>query len=871
VVGSTVGPYRVLARLGAGGMGEVFLGDDPRLGRRVALKCVSAASQDGEWRAHSLREARAAARLTHPNIAAVHDVLEQDGRMFIVMEYVEGESLAARLARGALAPDEVTAIGRQLASAMSAAHADGVIHRDLKPANIQLSAGGSVKVLDFGVAKLSAPRSGSDEETRAVVGEPTLGGRPGTATYMAPEQLSRGQTDARSDIYSLGLVLFEAATGVRPFPETDVVSLALAAASRPAPEASSINPAVPPTLGRVIARALEFDPTKRFASARELELALGPGSGEDVAGRPPPSGPAGRDWWRQGRRRAIASVCVMVIVVATVGGLLVARRRGTAAAGTAPSVLAILPIDNPSGNAAADDLGAVLESVVYRNFRSVPGLTVLSRETTASYGGRRDDLAGARVALKAAYVLDIRMTSPPPAAAIQARMAGPEASGPLWTHSITGDALSVQTTLLQELLQALKSQNAWRRRLTDAEGARIRQAPTTSATAMAAYAEARSLLDRPQTSATRTRALELAEQAVTADRGFALAHAALADAYVEAFRAEQDGAMAVRANDAVAEAIRLDPDAASVYRSLGNVRWAARLYQEAEEALRRAIERQPDDDDAHRVLGRVLADRQEWDAAIGELEWAVRIRPYWTNYMALAAVSYSAGRYNESRTAYRRAAELKPNEPGPFVGLGIVAHVTGDLAGAIGNAEHAVRLGPSAMAYSNLGTAYYAGGRYRDAVNAWKEARALAPKYVLYRRNTGDAYRRLHEPALAAAEYEAAIQVGNDLLKVNARDAETIALVAVCEAKLGRAAAAERHAAEALALAPTNRTVLQRKAEVFAVLGQANIALDALSAAIGRGYSRPFARINDEFESLRTLPAFQALVSDQPEGGASRR
>ena len=157
---STVGPYHILARLGAGGMGEVLLGHDPRLQRQVALKCLTAVeAQPGDVRARVLREARAAARLNHPNIAGVYDVLEEHGRTFIVMEYVEGETLSARLARGRMPMDDVRRVGRQLASALAAAHAQGVIHRDLKPANIQVARDGSIKVLDFGVAKLSSTRS----------------------------------------------------------------------------------------------------------------------------------------------------------------------------------------------------------------------------------------------------------------------------------------------------------------------------------------------------------------------------------------------------------------------------------------------------------------------------------------------------------------------------------------------------------------------------------------------------------------------------------------------------------------------------------------------------------------------------------------
>src|SRR5471032_243608 len=196
-------------------MGEVFLGHDPRLERRVALKCLTApATVSGDSHARVLREARAVARLTHPHIAGVYDVIEQDDRTFIVMEYVEGISLAAHLAGGPLPAEDVRRIGRQLASALAAAHAQGVIHRDLKPANIQVMRDGSIKVLDFGVAKLTAAIPATLDTTMGEApGDQTIGGSPGTPIYMAPEQLSGRPLDPRCDIYSAGLVMFLMATG----------------------------------------------------------------------------------------------------------------------------------------------------------------------------------------------------------------------------------------------------------------------------------------------------------------------------------------------------------------------------------------------------------------------------------------------------------------------------------------------------------------------------------------------------------------------------------------------------------------------------------------------------------------------------------
>jgi hypothetical protein len=268
--GALVGPYVVLHRLGRGGMGEVFLGRDPRLDRSVALKCLlSSRGGSDDLRAHVIQEARAAARITHAHVAAVYDVLEHDGRAFIVMEYVEGESLAALLQRGPLPPDRVVAIGRQIADALGAAHGGGIVHRDLKPANIQVTLEGSIKILDFGIAKARAltTRSGAPgiAETR--------GFQAGTPAYMAPEQLLGRGADERSDLFSLASILFEMATGRRLFASNDPLTVLMAAMGA-LPRADSIDSRVPSPLADIIATGLAADPEDRFQSANEFKAAL---------------------------------------------------------------------------------------------------------------------------------------------------------------------------------------------------------------------------------------------------------------------------------------------------------------------------------------------------------------------------------------------------------------------------------------------------------------------------------------------------------------------------------------------------------------------------------------------------------------------
>src|SRR4051812_39150961 len=373
-------------------MGEVFLGHDPRLERRVALKCLtSPALASGESHGRVLREARAVARLTHPNIAGIYDVLEQDGRAFIVMEYVEGISLAAHLAHGPLPPAEVRMIGRQLASALTAAHAHGVVHRDLKPANIQVMRDGSIKVLDFGVAKLT-PAMTTIVDTTIQEAPQSVGGNPGTPIYMAPEQLIGHVADARSDLYSAGVILFQMATGRRPYLDTTAVTLALAMNADPAPAARSINPLVPQELSDAIARALRRNPDHRYQHARELEAALAAMSGTSSATRPAVAPPldSTSSLSVSAPRRGLWVAFVVMTAVLIVG--IAARRPLMTALGLARAtpaaraiVMAVLPVDNPSGDLQAEYLGAGMASVVVGNLGSITGLTVLSRASTAAY------------------------------------------------------------------------------------------------------------------------------------------------------------------------------------------------------------------------------------------------------------------------------------------------------------------------------------------------------------------------------------------------------------------------------------------------------------------------------------------------------
>src|SRR6188768_741663 len=313
--GSHLGPYEVLALLGAGGMGEVYRARDPRLGREVAIKVLPADRLADEGRRQRfLREARAAATLTHPHIVTVYEVESADGVDFLVMEYVRGKSLDALIPRGGLRLGETLRIAIAIADALAAAHARGIIHRDLKPANVVVGTDGSVKVLDFGLAKLLHEEdepSDPSASTHVVEHLTEAGQRMGTLAYMAPEQASGSPVDARADIFSFGALLYEMATGQRAFAgKTPAETLSAVMQSQPTLP-STLVPSLPHDLERTILRCLRKDPAKRFQTMADVRIDLAEIKEESDSNRPTPATTV-----RPGPRRVLAATVLLLLVAA---------------------------------------------------------------------------------------------------------------------------------------------------------------------------------------------------------------------------------------------------------------------------------------------------------------------------------------------------------------------------------------------------------------------------------------------------------------------------------------------------------------------------------------------------------------------------
>jgi serine/threonine-protein kinase len=846
----------------------VFLGHDPRLDRLVALKCLtSAESATADGRARILREARAAARLTHANIAGVYDVLEDGDRTFIVMEYVDGISLAAHLAGGPRPPEEVRAVGRQLASALAAAHAQGVIHRDLKPANIQLMRDGSIKVLDFGVAKLTHPAPTNVKTTSGeVVVDKTIAGNPGTPIYMAPEQLLSRPSDARSDIYSAGAILFLMATGRRPYEETTAVGLALAMNAGAAPAAHTMNPLVSIELSEAIAKALERDPAKRYQSARELESALAAMSGTSAATRPvnatadddgdsrAPAASKHRRRWK----RVVAAAAGLLLLLGWAGASFRQRRAlAPSALTTARRAVAVLPLENLSGDQSKGYLGAGVAETLTMALSKMPRLTVLSRSEVQDALRRERDVRKVARDLDVSFVVDGSVQQAGDRLRITLRLVRSDGTV-AWSDAYEDDTAAIfalHRTMAADLVTHMEG------RVSD--GADLTVPTTASVDALTAYWQGRAIADRAVSDADFRAAAESFRGAIARDPNFALGFAGLAETLWQQYQVTHDPALPRQALDAGLTALRLDPGQPATRVAVATVYQGIGQNDAAADQLRRALELQPSNDTAHRVLARVLAAQGKSEQAVAEMEQAVAYRPRSSaNYNALGGLYYQLRRLPEAAVAFQHALEIVPNDARTYLNIGAVYLEIGDFSRAIDMFDRSSRIAPTGLALSNLGTAYYRLGRFGDAVNAYERALRLDAKSPTLHGNLGDAYVRLGRKADAAVEFTAARELALAALRVNDKDARIMSRVAAFEAKLGLRAEAAAHAAQAVALAPRDADVHYKQAVVAALIGDRTTALRALNDALTLGIKADDARNDYDLATLKDSPEFDALLNN---------
>jgi eukaryotic-like serine/threonine-protein kinase len=650
VIGTTLGHYRIDALLGSGGMGVVYRAFDTRLQRTVAIKVLQSTPGDAGAQARLLKEARSASALNHASICTVHEVGEIDGQPYIVMEHVDGEPLSRRIVPGEGLPlEETLRYGIQIAEGLAHAHDRGVAHRDLKSANVVVTREGRVKILDFGLAqRVGEAMTLVETQTMATpsIGEMELAGTP---LYMAPEVLRGQPSDQRSDLWALGVVLFEMASGDRPFDGEnayEVTSAILRDAPRPLPAH------IPSAMRAVIARCLTKDPEQRYQRASEVRAALEAiVPGEEPARIPRPM--------RVVRRTAAATGIVIVLAI---GAAVSWRYAGFAP--TAVESIAVVPLLGTPGGSEAEYLGDGISEGVINSLAEAgkSSLKVIALASVIRYKTRPLDPQAIGRDLHVSRLALLRVTRLPDEVAISAELVDVLDGTHLW-----GAQYSTRSTNLVELQSDIASKIAQnlKLRLGATQQQRLTRRYTDNIEAYQLYLRGRQFWYQSTFGPDDyQKAIDFFEQAIEKDPAYALAYSGLADTYISL---AYDGWMPPHeafdsARAAATKALALDSDLGEVHQSLAQIAVAEWDYRSAEQEHRRAIELNPNFAPSYRFYSQLLQRLDRNDEAIAQMRKALEVDPLGleTN-KSYATTLFRAGRDDDAIAQGRRTIELDPN------------------------------------------------------------------------------------------------------------------------------------------------------------------------------------------------------------------
>jgi serine/threonine protein kinase/Flp pilus assembly protein TadD len=648
-----VSHYRLRRRLGIGGMGEVYLAEDTKLGRSAAIKLIRPeVAANLEKKKRFLREARAAAVLSHPGIATIYEVGEESGVDFIAMEYVEGHSLKVELNKGPLSFERVIGLGMQLADALSEAHERGILHRDLKPENIQIRNGDQLKILDFGLAKFLETRLEDDYITTSdrVVG---------TIPYMSPEQIEGQFLDARSDIFSAGSILYEMATGRAPFTaDNPGGTLQNILSCDPAP-VPALNPAIPTSLGKIIHRCLQRDPVNRYPSAKELEADL----------------------------RLLQK------------GESIDFDRPTTSAPSAAISIAVLYFENLSEEKESDYFRAGMTEDIITELSKIKGWDVRPRTQVVPYKDQEIDTKDIASELKVTHILQGSIRKAGSRLRISAQLVETRSASSIWADRYDRDLkdiFEIQSEIAQKIATALKVH------LTKSEKQEFAKRYTNNLEAYDYYLRGREMILKLSKEGVES-AIEYFSQAVEVDAKYALAHAGLAQAY--AIRLSFYGGSEELADHSIVHsgrALALEKNLAQAYGALGLTYFLKRNIDEAREACRKAVELDPHDPFATWISGRLLYRMNQYQEAVDRFRRTIELLPdFYTAYNDLAQAYENLGMHEvatETRKqtieACRRYLEDFPNEARAHIFLATSYAWLGARSEAIAEGKRSAELSP---------------------------------------------------------------------------------------------------------------------------------------------------------------------------------
>ena len=876
LAGQTFGRYKIIEPLGVGGMGEVYLAEDATLGRRVALKLLPRRfTQDADRLRRFEQEARAVSALNHPNIITIHEVGQSDGTHFIATEFIEGETLNEKVQKSRLPLGQVLDIGCQTAGALAAAHAAGIVHRDIKPANIMLRRDGYIKVLDFGLAKLAS--------TTAQLDATEPGRVMGTVNYMSPEQALGKPLDARTDIFSLGVVLYEIASGNRLFAGDSEAGTYNRILNEEPPPLSELDSALPKEFDQVVRRALEKEPERRYQSATDLRddlRRLATGSEQTEAARLASTRQRARRRSRNLRLAAVAALLLSLVAGVFFVGHQTAGNRSASREIPRKSV-AVLPFENLDAGEDATFATGVQDQVL-DDLAKVSELKVISRTSVMRYkAGEPRDLREISQQLRVAYVLEGTVEQGGDKVRVNARLRDATRDTQVWTQTYErelADVFAIQSEIAQAIARQLRTT------ISPAEKAEIERAPTRDVSAFTLYTRGKALSQEARSGSDIANnfaaGIDLLEQAVARDPRFAVAYCELADAHATLvlWGVDSTPARLAAADAAVEAARRLSPDSGETHIAAARVLYAGLQYQRASEELEVARRVLPNDPRIIEASAYIHRRQGRWEESTQELERALEFDPLNADLLQSLSSNYERlHRYVDMTAVVDRAIALRPNRRGLLLGRAqIPMEERADTQPMRTALEAAAEDDPAALKAEIEFRLYlaFADRDFAEIADALADlgGRAYGNDWARFSREFGEGLlaRMTGDESAARRAFGAARIRQLSLVEAQPDHGPAVSVLGLIEAGLGNKEEALRLGRRAVELLPPEKDSLRgpymiaQLAMIAACVGEKDLALEQIAlfekvTPAGFHYGR--LRLDPMWDALRGDPRFEAIVA----------